>query len=64
MINSEMFNGMNNKEAIEKIIDYLEEKRHRQEGNKLQAQRLAHFQTEILGNADPDDLLRRLRLGS
>ncbi len=26
MINSEMFNGMNNKEAIEKIIDYLEEK--------------------------------------
>ena len=27
MINSEMFNGMNNKEAIEKIIDYLEEKR-------------------------------------
>lgn len=27
MINSEMFNGMNNKEAIEKIIDYLEEKK-------------------------------------
>ena len=25
MINSEMFNGMNNKEAIAKIIDYLEE---------------------------------------
>lgn len=27
MINSEMFTGMNNKEAISKIIDYLEEKR-------------------------------------
>ena len=27
MINSEMFNGMNNKEAIEKIIDYLDEKK-------------------------------------
>ena len=27
MINSEMFNGMNNKEAIEKIIDYLEKKK-------------------------------------
>lgn len=27
MINSEMFNGMNNKEAIEKIINYLEEKK-------------------------------------
>ena len=27
MINSEMFNGMNNKEAIERIIDYLEEKK-------------------------------------
>ena len=27
MINSEMFDGMNNKEAIEKIIDYLEEKK-------------------------------------
>ncbi len=27
MINSDIFNGMNNKEAIEKIIDYLEEKK-------------------------------------
>ena len=64
MINSEMFTGMNNKEAIVKIIDYLEERGNRQKVHQLPPSRLADFPAAVLGNSDSDDLLRFLRLGS
>ena len=61
LINSGKFNGMNNKEAIVKITEYLEEQGI---GEKRQITNwgLAHLRQRYW-ELDPDDLLRGLRLG-
>lgn len=64
MINSAMFTGMDNKQAIEKIIDYLEEKGIGKKAINYKLRRLAYFKTEDTGNAYTYDLLRALRLGA
>ena len=49
MINSEMFDGLNNKEAIVKIIDYLEEKGIGKKSINYRLRGLVNLKTTILG---------------
>ena len=64
LINSGEFNGLNNRVAIDRFIDLVEKRGNRKEDCKLQTQRLAHIQTEILGLPYTYDILRYLRMGA
>ena len=61
LINSGEFSGLNNRVAIDRFIDLVEKEGI---GKKLQTQRLAHIQTEILGLPYTYDILRYLRMGA
>ena len=63
MVNSGPFNGANNRDAIPAIIDYLEE-RIWARGRSTSGSRTGAYRDSATGDADPDDLLRRLRRGA
>ena len=62
MVNSGILDGLSVEDAKVKIIDYLTEKGIGHKKGQLQAARLGILPPALLGRADPDRQVRRLRL--
>ena len=58
-VNSGFFNGLNNEEAIEKMIDWLEENGNGKSKVTYRLARLAVQPSTLLGRTDPDHPLGR-----
>ena len=61
LVNSGQFDGLSAPEAIEAITAWLEERGLGPAGGQLPPARLARVAPALLGRADPDRLLRRMR---
>ena len=63
MVDSGRFDGLNNREAYERIVEWLAEEGRGEVFDQLPAARLARLPAALLGRADPDRPLRGLRHG-
>ena len=61
LVNSGQFDGMPVAEAKRAIIEWLAEQGLAKRGRELSPARLVHLAPALLGSADPDHLLRRVR---
>ena len=64
MVNSGRFDGQGNRDAYAAMVEWLKRGRARRDRGQLPPARLAALAAALLGRADPDRLLRRVRDGA